>query len=651
MSVAQGLFDEIINKVTIDSSDEFRRNAVYGSIPSPRPDFSGAPPKDTSPKMPPELDPGGFSSKPFSVPLGPLGNPKDAAYKAITATLAIPPRIQLVQPDYGIAVHAPSLPNPALPVADLDYPQFASLPFATQAVLALPVAPDIQVGESPKLLTLDRPVYEVLSVKPFEAALPDDAVFSAPRLDDAEQVEYNDDSALIERIKSALLNGDGLSSCVLRGMGQIEDDKSSGEYAAMRDTAIKDVAARGFGMPTGRGNALLLAASEKLVAARQSATDAVQSKAFEIGLEALVQAVAQAVALESRHVALHLSNCARVIDTLKFNIKAQVQLFDAVAAVHNSKVRAIEIADQAYRRYLETVSLQDKALLQEGATARFAAENNKARSTIFAAQSGTVRAIAEAHEASVAHEQLRLEEYEAYLIGVKANAQISKHNIEGFREALSAFSASASAESEKFDAYAAHVRAEGSAQGVFESNIRAQSSYWRASGVVTDAWTGYAAANAEAIESQIRGFSAASQAQRSYIAGLAANLAAQAQANSATVSSERERAGLTGDYNELVVSVDAANNALALTMAEIETNQQALEALAKTESDKLEAGRRASDAEVATALAQSAMSVRRINTSIGASAGVNQSASDSVSDNETFGGSRSYSWGKTHSDK
>ena len=569
-------------------------------------------------------------------------NPTTAAYAATHAAIAWAEPPAAVAPAYGAPVEPAGLPAVSIPGAPALVQQ-ALLATERYAGLTRYAKPAIAIGERPALLDVELAAFDVQELSPLEIALPEyvAADLGVDELAAPAALDYADDAALLARIKG-VLSGSGVLAAAEQELlyDELLLEQARDDMRAVQKV-MAGMAARGFSMPAGAANAQVAEIAYASRKTKQAAALKVRDETFERAKSLLLDAFSRAVALEAKHFALHLSRAGRLVDTLKFNLRMKVELFNGVVRLFNDKVQLVRTVAAAYKDYVQTLEAQDAAILAQIRAGMAKATTYRARVEMVSAQTGTLKTFADVEALGVEAQTQLLEEYEAYLVGVRGNVEVVKRNIEAYRTAISTMKDIADAESAKFAAYSDQVGAFSSVDDVYSANVSAYAGFWKAETARTSAFSGYIDDNVKALGAEARAFGEYAQAQRSYVSALSAKVEAQLDNVRTWSQANRSQSAFLSAYNRAQAEVTAAANAQGLANSSLGMLNSALEGQAFAESERIRASLLAAEATAEAGLTQAKLAVRSVSVSV--RGGVDGSEQATTSKNVSNGAQTTFS--------
>lgn len=599
---------------------------------------------------PPSKDPSEGSSSPppqysaSPVPSAPsvTNSPMTTVYKGVSAAVQFDAPSAAVAPAYGTPVAPNTIPSGAAPPPPTSYPVTDLIDLPSSAGISMVVKPVINIGARPSLAAPTLAGFDPEEIPIFDEDLPGFDVPDMVSLAAPLPIDYTLDADLIARMKRTLEGDDGFDAAVQALMHEkAVEGIDRAELFGVR-AVLADVAARGFSMPVGSANGRAADLLHETREKRMAAAFAVRDETYEKARKLLLDTTSEAMALDAKHAELQKSYATKLVKTLKFNVLAVRDLFNATVQMINEKAGLVKSISRAYREYASAVEAQDGAVVSQVKAEMAKIATYRADVDMFIAQAGTAETIAKIESTDIRQQALKLAEYEAYLTGVAANVTIVQQNMESFREAVRALAKSVSYEGDQLEAYSSYVSAIGSMSSVNEANVSAYSAFWRAEGARTGAYSSYVQDATQVFNAQASDFKDYASAHRSYISALIAKVSAQASIAATYARGMRGATGYTSAYNRAAAEHAAARNMTALSNASSDMNEGALRTQLDAEQARLEAGAVAASATISAGLAQAALGVVDASVRISGSVDTGESGAERNNTSVTFDGSRSW---------
>lgn len=548
-------------------------------------------------------------------------NPSTAAYAATLSAITWANPTAAIAPTYSEAVTPGSLPAHELPAVP-QMVQLAQLPTERHAGLTTYAKPAITIGDRPRLLDVSLAAFDVTTLEPLAVDLPslNPQDLDAGELDTPTVLAYTDDATLIARIQRTLAGSDVLTAAEQELLfDALMLEQARVDMLAVRKV-MSDAAARGFSMPTGLVTGAVADIAYDSRRRKQDVAMQVRDETYERAKTLLLDALAKAISIETKHFALHMAYAGKLVETLRFNIRLKAELFNRVVQLFNDKVQLVRTVVAAYRDYVAALEAQDDAIVAQIRGRMAQATTYRADVEMYSAQTGTLKTFAEVEALGVEAQTQLLQEYEAYLVGVRANVDVVKRNIEAYRTAIGTMREVSDAESAKFAAYAEQVSAFASVEDVYAANVNAYAGFWRAENARTSAFSSYVDDSVRALSAESRTFSEYASAQRSYVTALGAKVEAELDNVRTWATANKSRGAFLSAYNRAQAEVTAAENAQNLANSSIRMLGSALDAQAHAESERIRASLTAAQLTAEAGMEQAKLAVRSVSVSVRGSA-------------------------------
>jgi hypothetical protein len=542
----------------------------------------------------------------------------------------------------------PTLPTDEAQDPDLAYPVagFKSVP--TSAGLTTQTAPTISIGVIPDFLDIPSVSYDLSDLDTLDETLP-----SAPTLPDLDLLEsptklsHTISSNLEAEILNAfsgvvVLSGEAQEIMLARAHYEFDlgiDRKERELFRAEAAGGHYDV----NGGLLGRVADLKHDASFKDREIYEKIREDVSKRA----LARMTEAVASALTIESANLAMHLDYAAKLVETLRFNVSAQVQYANLLVELFNSSLKGGRQLISAYQEYAKTViaEYQAKVVAEESKTAVL--DTNRAKLDSREAQLGTKEAQIGVYSDEIRQAVLPLQEYQVYVSGVMKNVDVARVNVNSLKEAIKAFEDAISVSTARIEASASEIRATGSATGVYEANWNAYNEAHSVAETLYKTQRAWYGSSLEALQAEIGNLQAASQAQRSKLRALTE----WTQANQ-TLAGQHERtfgavADYTKQFNRSAIAYQEADASIDLAQKDVLVRVDALEAQAQAIQESINLGLLSAQTQTAAGCSQAANSMKSIAAGMRGTASADQSGSSSASATASESTSKAYIYRKT----
>jgi len=586
-------------------------------------------------------------------------NPASVTFTA-TGNVSQPDLVDIPSAVYAAPVVPDDRPSITLPQPPTAYP-VAALPTQPAPDTVVDVkAPVITATAPPALVPVTIPTIEFPTIPPFSVAFPQKSV--AKQDLDAKMAKIDSLISSVDSRLVALRNSSSSYDTGLRSkLATFEDDLRSGiesQRARMVQEAASNIdfeltrevrkvmveyAARNFslipGMAVDKVNEIELLASRKLIEETSKVNTELSAQAAED---------AQLFAnmyyeLEQNLIDVYLLQCDEQVELEKIRVQAQIELFNATLALFNAERSDRQMVAEAYKAELQAnLELVGAYKVQvEGATADVA--ENDARTQIYNAQVEALRPQIDVYKADIRKALLPLEIYKTRLAGLKSQSDVALGNIEAYREAVKAYVAAVDASSSEVKAYAAQVQAVSSSVGVSETNSRAYTANIQELLKRSDTSKTFVAAQSDVMNANLLTFRTAADVNEGFVKAQAARIAAQAELVSTRTNAYGQYANAQSVVNKTFAQLNEAKMSNSMAAAEHASRVNALNAQARAEQEKMNAGALAAKAQALAGLAQGAMSALHVSASASGTGSTSSSAGVSYGLSSNWGGGTSKS--------
>jgi hypothetical protein len=540
-------------------------------------------------------------------------------------------------PTYGMSFTGNSRPSISIPAAPV--PTLVAAPTLPAApILSKPTAPTFGQIAKPGLIAINIPEFSFDPIEPFAGTIPE---YTPPvvTIGASVQLAEYDPSALQARIDALMpkeLPPDYLDLCkkltdelvgavdkeIAKGSGEAFDKWASLNFSMTPGMLVSDI------------NDIQAAGGVKIREGQAKLND----EFFKLTFENLKTAVAQGIAIEKHLIDIYVEEVRQLLEIEKLKVKATISTFDTVVAAFNAHQSARALYATAYKVELEgnLRVIESYAPLVEGAIAEIA--ENEVSIGMFSADAKLQGTIADVYKTGVQALSADVEVYRATLSGVKAEADIIAANISAYKDAVRAYAAGIDASSAEFGAYAAEVKAASSVLSVDEANVRAYATYIQEASKQTGVYRAFTSGQSEVLQAELSAFKSASSANEHYARAMANLASSEAEVGMAGISSYSAQVRAATDFNKAVAQKTAADVQFGLIAKENDIRQNLLNVQIKAETDKLNAGVKAAQAQALASLAQGSMSAMHVQASAQGSGTTAFSANYNYGVNSSWGG-------------
>jgi hypothetical protein len=428
-----------------------------------------------------------FDFNPGPIPAPPAIDPN------ITYELNLPP---ILPTSFGeITANMPDRPtlegSPEIP--DLTIPEFVSsisslnIPTAPgwtspgappvrpdDVDIDIPVAPDFALPSLPSLDDINVPDFDGLTIPTFDAQRPEFEGSALPGILQWSEPDYHPVilDEMVAKLRE-LWNGEhGIPPAVEQAMR--ERAASAEDTIANReiDSVADEFSLRGFTMPTGMQAARVDRLREDLAVKKLGLNRELTIKFAEWQIENVRFACTQAIAAENVYVNLHLNAAQRMFEAARFQIEAQINIYNAQVSLFNARMNGYQIEAQVFKTMLDAELARIEVFKAEVEAEIARGQINEQRVRVYTAQ---VQALGTA-----------IEIYKARMQGAEIQSNMVRNRIEAYAADVRAYGERINAEKIRFDAYEAQVRAEASKAGIIDAEARAYAALIQGKSAISD---------------------------------------------------------------------------------------------------------------------------------------------------------------------
>lgn len=385
------------------------------------------------------------------------------SFGAITSSLPSRPALD----------NMPSVPNPNIPgfvssISALNIP--APPPWTSPGAaptrpdvgdVALPGAPDIVLPPLPSLTEITIPSFGGLTLPIFDANAPEFEATALPGILQWTEPTYHTEilDEVLTVIRRLWSGGSGIPPAVEQAM--IERAMSREDMIANReiDAVAEEFSLRGFTMPTGMQAARADQMRQDLATKKLALNRELTIKFAEWQIENIRFGVEKAIAAENVYVNIFLNSAQRMFEAARYQIEAQLNIYNAQVALFNARMSAYQTRAQVFDTLVraELTKLEVFKAEIEAEIARGQLNEQKVRT----------------YTAQVQALQTGIEIYKAQMQGAQIESDIIRNRIEAYRADVQAYGERIQADKVRFDAYESQVKGEAAKAGIIDAEARA----------------------------------------------------------------------------------------------------------------------------------------------------------------------------------
>lgn len=409
-----------------------------------------------SPPSPPSIDP----NIDVTIDLPPI---TPASFGTITSTMPIRPGLEGVPsvgpldvPGFRSSIGSLTIPTP---------PAWGSLGAAPQRPstggVVLPDAPPLGTLQMPALVEINIPVFGGVTLPFFDASAPEFEGTALPGILQWSEPTYHPEilDEVLGVIRTLWAGGSGIPPAVEQAM--VERAMSREDMIANReiDSVAEEFSLRGFTMPTGMQAARTDQMRQDLALKKLSLNRELTIKFAEWQIENIRFGVQQAIAAENVYVNIFLNSAQRMFEAAKFQIEAQLNIYNAHVALFNARMNGYQIEASVFETLVKAELSKVEVFKAEIEAEVARGQINEQKVRTYAAQ---VQAL-----------QTEVEIYKARMQGAQVQSDVIRNQIEAYKADVQAYGERIQADKVRFDAYESQVKGEAAKAGIIDAEARA----------------------------------------------------------------------------------------------------------------------------------------------------------------------------------
>ncbi len=409
-----------------------------------------------SPPSPPSIDP----NIDVTIDLPPI---TPTSFGTITSTMPIRPGLEgvLSVSPLNIPTFQPSIGSLNIPNPPAWAPVGAAPQRPTTGDVVLPDAPPLGTLQMPALVEINIPVFGGVTLPFFDASAPEFEGTALPGILQWSEPTYHPEilDEVLGVIRTLWAGGSGIPPAVEQAM--VERAMSREDMIANReiDSVAEEFSLRGFTMPTGMQAARTDQMRQDLALKKLSLNRELTIKFAEWQIENIRFGVQQAIAAENVFVNIFLNSAQRMFEAAKFQIEAQLNIYNAQVALFNARMNGYQIEASVFDTLVKAELSKIEVFKAEIEAEVARGQLNEQKVRTYTAQ---VQAL-----------QTEVEIFKARMQGAQIQSEIVRTQIEAYKADVQAYAERIGAEKIKFDAYESQVKGEAAKAGIIDAEARA----------------------------------------------------------------------------------------------------------------------------------------------------------------------------------
>lgn len=338
-------------------------------------------------------------------------------------------------------LNLPTTPSSSLPSAPGESPEFVSV--------VIPDVPEFSLPDAPTFSPLVMPDTPSFVMPEFSSELP--VVDITAPSDVFSYIEPTYESALLDELKAKLMYD------LLNGGYGIDDSDEQRLWERARErellnaeTAIQEAtraaAARGFSMPPGAVNEVIIAAQQNAVEKNSSMSREIMIKKADLYVQNRQFTIQQVRETESMLITMFGYMAERALNAAKAQVELSIAVFNTRVARYNMLLEVYKTSAAVYADLIRGALAKIEAYKAQIEAVRLSADVQKIHTEVYKAQIDGVQALIGMYATEVG--------------ALRTVSEIERLKLEAFRT--------------KVDTYTAQVAAKTAEFGMFESQIKGE---------------------------------------------------------------------------------------------------------------------------------------------------------------------------------
>ena len=359
-------------------------------------------------------------------------------------------------PDFESSISSLNIPNAPAWTAP---PQVPDEP--TVEDVAVPDMPALAMPAAPTLAEITVPTFDGLTLPVFDATAPEFAGTALPGILQWQEPTYHPEiiDEVVEQLRRLWSGGSGIPPAVEQAMWARAMDREDLTVSRELDSVSEDFSMRGFTMPPGMQAARVDQLRQDLVLKKQGLNRELTIQIAQWQVENVRFACTQAIAAENVYVNLFLNQAQRLFEAARYQIEAQLNVYNAQVALFNARMNGYQISAQVYN-----TRVQAELTKIEVFKAEIEAEVARGQLNVQKVQAFT--AMVDALKAQT-------DMYRTQMQGAEIKSTVIRNKIEVFKAQVQAYAEQVNAQKVVFDAYESQVKGEAAKAGIIDAEARA----------------------------------------------------------------------------------------------------------------------------------------------------------------------------------
>lgn len=351
-------------------------------------------------------------------------------------------------------INLPLAPDATLPSTPSDAPEFSAPVIPDVPTFSLPDAPTFTPVALPESPFIDMPTFS--SELPIVDIVAPSEVFS--------YVEPTYDSALLDELKSKLMydlvnGGYGIDDADEERLWERARERELLNAEVAIQEATRAAAARGFSMPPGAVNEVIIAAQQNAVEKNSSVSREIMIKKADLYVQNRQFTIQQARETESMLITMFGYMAERALNAAKANVELGIAIFNARVSRFNLLLEVYKTSANVYADLIRGALAKIEAYKAQVEAARLGADMQRIHADVYKTQIEGVQALMGVYATEVS--------------ALKTLADIERLKLDAFRVRVDTYAAQVAAKTAEFGMFESQIKGETAKINVFEASAQA----------------------------------------------------------------------------------------------------------------------------------------------------------------------------------
>lgn len=442
------------------------------------------------------------------------------SFGSITSDMPTSPVLDAVPdiPDLNIPEFQSSISSLNIPTAPAWTAPGAPPDAPADEDVVVPAMPALAIPTPPTLAEITVPTFNGLSLPTFNAQAPEFEGTALPGILQWSEPAYHSEiiGEVVEQLRKMWAGGTGLPPAVEQAMWARAADRE--DLSAARDiNAVADeFSLRGFTMPSGLQAARADQLRQDLAVKKLGLNRELTIQIAQWQIENARFACEQGIAAENVFVNLFLNQAARAFEAAKFQIEAQLNIYNAQVTLFNARMNGYQISAQVFNSLIQAELAKIEVFKAEVEAEIARGQLNTQKVQAYAAMIDAIKS--------------QTEMYRVQMQGAEIKSNVIRNKIEAFKAKVQAYAEQIQAQKVVFDAYESQVKGEAAKAGIIDAEARAYAALIQGKSAVAEITTKRAEVAIQKNRVLVEGYQSALEAEKARIQSQLAVIQSGAQA-------------------------------------------------------------------------------------------------------------------------